>query len=184
MQAAQSPSPMLRRETRSALSLTAQMMVDALELLPPRASEPGYWKSADGSVSVSAALLKYGFKEVGQALRVLVSFEGRDVQSRVRQRVKELVGDPKLMTTDERRDNWFQVLRIGKDVRTERVSEIVQELEAAGVEIPTETITVHRVSNTFFVSLTLETLRQICLVRKHGFGDIRRLHLEQLADAS
>lgn len=176
------PSPMPRRETRSALSYTAQMLVDALGLLPPRASEPGYWKTPDGSVAVSAGLLKYGFKDVEQPLRVLVSFEGRDVQSRVRQRVKEAVGDPRTMTPEERRQNWFQVLRIGKEVRTERVAEIVAELEQVGIELPTESIVVHRVSNTFFISLTLETLRRICQLRALGFNEIRRLHLEQPAE--
>src|SRR5262245_50204361 len=98
---ATTPSLMTRRDTRS-LSGVGQVVANALGLESPAASNPGYWKRPDGFVTVNAGLLKDGVKDLEAPLRVLVSFDGRDVQSQVRQRIKESVGDPKTLSAGER----------------------------------------------------------------------------------
>ena len=165
--------------TKSGLSWAAQLFIDALELSPPTARDPGYWRSEDGFWTVSIAVLRDGIKDLEAKIGALVVFHGADVEAVTKRRVsKEYPGDESVsFSLDERKQHCRRILQIGRQARTERVKAIVCDLEEAGISIPTETIKVHRISKSFQITLGLEPLRQIDQLRRQGSFPLRRITL-------
>lgn len=168
-----------RRDTSAYLRPVAQALVNALELRPPTTTDPGHWKSADGFVAISTALIKDGFTGPEQKLRALVAFHPRQTQEVVQQRIRREFPKYDTMTQEERRSHWSRILQIGKQARTERVSEILRELEARDIELPVHNLVVHRVSHTFFVTLDLPLLERLVALRASGFDELKRIHIEK-----
>ena len=157
----------------------AGALVETVGLRPPTAAEPGYWRTADGFVVINAGLLMDGFAGEPIHLRALVSFDPRDAQKIAKERMRNEFPDYDGMGTHERRSVWARFLQIAKQARTERVAQVVAELSNLGVELPVHDIVVHRVSNTFFVTLDLDTLSRLVALRADGYAELRRIHVEK-----
>jgi len=165
-----------RVPARSSRSVT-QRLVDRCDIRPPRAKDPGHWRTHDGFVSINAGIIMDGLAP-GQGLRALISFVPGDIQSRIRERIRAEIPDFDRLSDVERQAVWGRVLRIGKDVRTDRVVEIVKDLDQRGIDMAVHSLVVHRVSNTFFVTLSPATLQELIILRAQGYPHLRRITVE------
>ncbi len=170
-----------RRSTGSSLRPIAQAIVEGLNLEGPTAQCPGHWKTDDQFLSVNAGLLKHDIKHPTQPLRALVSFDASDVRELAQEAVRREFPDYDSLDGDSKRDLWSKVLRVSKQVRTERVRAIVDELLGLGIELDTQSITVHRVSSTFSLTLSLRQVQQLQRVRARGYLKIRRIGVQTVA---
>lgn len=157
----------------------AKALIEAVGLRRPTTAEPGYWKTDDGFVVVNIGLLMDGFAADPIQLRALVSFDPRDAQKIAKQRMHNEYPDYDNMDTNSRRSVWRRFLQIAKQARTERVAQVVTELNDRGIELQVHDIVVHRVSNTFFVTLDLDTLSRLVTSRADGYVELRRIHIEK-----
>ena len=169
-----------RRDTSSFLRPIASLMVEALGLTPPTPDQPGHWTTQGGFLTVSADLIKDGFKNTGDQFRALISFNPRDTQTITDERIRKLYPNYDAMPQEKRRQVWARILQVGKHARTERVAEIVKDLEGRGVELPVHSLQVHRVSYTFFATVNLELLKALVALHQQGYEELRKIHISQV----
>ena len=179
------PEKLSERDTSSVLTTAARKMEQALGLKPPRSDDPGYWKTPDNFISISAGLLKYTYKSIEDTFRVLISFEPRYVEKLQKAIFDRELPDYDQLPQEERRNLWGRVLRLRKQARAERINHILDELEEAGVPVARGSIEVHRVSHTFYAEIDLRTLYRINkLQRDHGFKEFRRILIDDRPTAN
>jgi len=172
-----------RRDTSTFLRPVANELVEALELEAPTTADPGFWKTADGLVWVNAGLIKDGFTERDERLRVLISFDPKDLQNVAKERMRKEFPSYDDMDSTARRAVWARILQIGKQARAERVAQIVKDLDALGVDLPVHNLVVHRVSNTFFATVDLEILSRLAELHRDGvYTELRRINVQQVAE--
>lgn len=175
------PAPLPKRDTSSFLRPLAQLMVDELGLTPPTPEQPGHWTTPTGFLTVSTALIKDGFQSKNDRFRALVSFHPRDTQTVTNERIRKLFPSYDEMPQEKRRQVWARILQIGKHARTERVSEIIRELEQKGIDVPVQSLQVHRVSYTFFVTVDLDLLKALVELHQDGYEELRKIHISKVA---
>lgn len=173
--------PAMHTRTGSSLKPVAEAIADGLGLLPPCAQDPSAWRSEDQFIAVDSGLLRHDIRHVGQPVRALISFDAHGIRELARDRVRQEFPDYDNLDGDARRELWRKVLRLSKRVRTERVREILAELESHGIYLEPESITVHRVSSTFSLSLTFNQLLAMRRLQQMGYTKIRRIGVQGLA---
>jgi hypothetical protein len=173
----------MRRDTSNVLRPVANDLVEALELAPPTASDPGHWKSPDGFITMSSSLIKDGYTGPGCRFRALIAFDPKDAPQNAKAKIAREIPNYESMPVEQRRAAWSQVMQLTKQARVERVAEIIEGLDIDhDIEIPVHNIQVHRVSNTFFATVDLEVLQGLVALRKKGWDALRRINIENLAE--
>jgi len=159
------PLPLERRESTTGLTPVAERAVRDLELRRPQVNTPGHWSSESGDLCISTAVLKYALTRIDTPLRALLSFAPGDMEQKRVQLLDQVLPNRGAMNSQEVKRSWGKTLKIRAQARQQRVHDILQELSAAGVNLDPNTIEVHRVSNTFYANVTLQSLRRLQQLR-------------------
>ncbi|MFC1610777.1 hypothetical protein ACFL6C_07455 [Myxococcota bacterium] len=170
------PRRMTSLRTATELSFTGQLIANALCLNPPSTRDPGYWKTEDGFIAINSGLLKSSYRNLTHELKALITFEAdgakRATQLRIRAEVDSQVDDEK--------EQFYHRLRIAREERKRCVIGILKHLARFGIRVPIDTMTVHRVSYSFFLKLDLRTLRRLCKLKARGYRGLRRIRIDTL----